>query len=382
MSIESLIYDQGLLESLGAISRRGVRSLLESLLRPPRRFYLRVNTLKADTTTMLDLLSASGTRFYVDEQLPYAIWIDVKGPFKVDLHDKVVVADKKSAESVYVGSDLYGPGVLRAERVKAGDEVTIVTVDGRPVAEGVAIMDGKEMAEHKKGVAVKVTKSVYATPKVRELPGFNEGLIYSQSLPSMWAVAIASPSPGETIIDFNAAPGGKTSLAAQLAGRKSRIIAIDRASKAEKLRDNLIRLGADWVNVVGGDSRRASSLLNIEGKADLVLIDPPCTNLGVIPKLYDTKRLADAVVLSRYQRQFISEAWKALKPGGRLVYSTCTLTDVENEANVLFAMELGFEVTKPYPMPREASYNGLGLRFSPEDGHPGFFISLMVKPYA
>lgn len=382
MSVESLVYDQGLLEALNAVSRRGLRSLLESLLRPPRRFYLRVNTLKADTSTVLELLSTSGARFYADEQLPYAVWTDVRGPFKVDLHDKVVVADKRSAESVYVGSDLYGPGVLKAEGVRPGDEVTIVTIDGRPVAEGLAVMDGKEMAEHKKGVAVKVTKSVYVTPKVRELPGFNEGLIYSQSLPSMWAVAIASPLPGETIVDFNAAPGGKTSLAAQLAGRKSRIIAIDRISKVGRLKDNLIKLGADWVNVIGGDSRRASTLLNMEGKADLVLIDPPCTNLGVVPKLYDTKSLVDAVTLSRYQRQFISEAWKILRLGGRLVYSTCTLTDLENEANIIFATELGFDVVKPYPMPKEASYNGLGLRFSPEDGHPGFFISLMVKPHA
>ncbi|MFP3080395.1 MAG: RsmB/NOP family class I SAM-dependent RNA methyltransferase [Acidilobus sp.] len=377
---DSLIYDEGLLENLESVSRGGLRDLLEHLTRPPSRFYLRVNGIKTSAEEVLQALAERGFQFHRDEQLPYAIWTDVEGPFRVSLLDKVVVADKRSAESVYLGSDLYGPGVLKADNVRAGDEVTVVTPEGLPVAEGVAVVDGSFMMRVKRGLAVRVTTSVYKTPKVRELPGFDEGLIYSQSLPSMWAVALASPSPKEVIVDFNAAPGGKTSLAAQLAGRDSTIIAVDRDSKVEKLKANLQRLGADWVKVIGGDSRMASKLLGLEGKVDLVLIDPPCTNLGVIPKLYDAKSLLDAVTLARYQRQFIAEAWRVLRPGGRLVYSTCTLTDVENESNVIFATELGFEVQRPSAMPRGASFNGLGVRFSPEDGHPGFFASIMVKP--
>ncbi|MGC9071867.1 MAG: RsmB/NOP family class I SAM-dependent RNA methyltransferase, partial [Acidilobus sp.] len=94
----------------------------------------------------------------------------------------------------------------------------------------------------------------------------------------------------------------------------------------------------------------------------------------------DERSLRDAITLSRYQIQFIKEAHRLLKPGGRLVYSTCTLTDVENEWVVQQALGIGFEMESPSRLPRWASFNGLGLRFSPEDGMPGFFISLLRKP--
>ncbi len=73
------------------------------------------------------------------------------------------------------------------------------------------------------------------------------------------------------------------------------------------------------------------------------------------------------------------EAYRLLKPGGMLVYSTCTLTDVENEWVIQRAIEMGFEVERPPKIPAAASFNGLGVRFSPEDGLPGFFISLLRK---
>ncbi len=375
-----LRYDGGLLEDLGAVSRSGLRGLLESLTRPPSRYYVRVNTLRTDVGSVLDGLRRRGLEFHEDEELEVALYAPVRGPYEVRFEGKAVVADKRSAESVYLGSDLYAPGVLRADGVRRGNKVTVVTQDGVPVGSGVAVMDWNEIASARRGLAVKVETSVYIAPKLGNLPEVQRGLIYSQSLPSMWAVVVADPRPGEFIVDMNAAPGGKVSFVAQLAGPSSRIVAFDRSSKIERLRETLALLGVDWVRIVGADSRFASSLLGMSSSVDLVLVDPPCTNLGVVPKLSDNKGISDAVTLARYQVQFVREAWRLLRPGGRLVYSTCTLTDVENEWVVEQAVEIGFDVERPPRVPRSASYNGLGLRFSPEDGVPGFFISLLRKP--
>ncbi|MGC9071887.1 MAG: PUA domain-containing protein, partial [Acidilobus sp.] len=282
--LHSLWYDAPLLEDLTAVSKVSLRSLLDSLARPPRRYYVRVNAVKADPEHVVRRLNERGLDFRLDDEVSYALYVEVKGPYKVDLVGKTVVADERSAESVYVGSDLYAPGVLRAEGVRKGDEVTVVNPDGIPVGSGVALMDWREVLSVKRGIAVKVERSVYLAPKLGGLPEVSEGLIYSQNVPSMWAVILAEPKPGEFIVDMNAAPGGKASLAAILAGPTAKVIAFDRESKVEKLRRNLLNMGIDWVTVIGGDSRYASSTLGVRESVDLVLIDPPCTNLGVIPK--------------------------------------------------------------------------------------------------
>ena len=375
-----LKYDSALLEDLEATSLRGVRSLLEALTRPPYRFYVRVNTLKADPGTVLDRLRDKGLDFHADEEVNVALYSPIRGPFEIVPDGKPVIADKRSAESVFLGSDLYAPGVIKAEGVRRGDRVTVFSPDGVPVGTGTALMSWSDLLSARRGLAVKVDRSVYQAPKIGDLPEALQGVIYSQSLPSMWAVLVADPRPGEFIVDMNAAPGGKVSFVAQLTGPSASIVAFDRKSKVGRLRQNLDTLGITWVTVIGADSRQASSILGVQGRADLVLVDPPCTNLGVIPKLSDEKTLLDAVTLSRYQLQFVREAWRLLRPGGRLVYSTCTLTDIENEWVVEQAVEVGFDVEPPPKIPRQARFDGLGLRFSPEDGLPGFFISLLRKP--
>lgn len=379
MEAPNLSYDYGLMEILNAVSRSGLKGLLESLTKPPRRFYIRVNTLKVEPDRLASMAAERGLDLRFDENIPYALWAPVEGPFSIKKEGKEVMADYRSSESVYLGSDLYAPGVLRAHGVKKGNDVTVVTPNGLAVGFGTAANDGTQILKTRRGLAVSVNKSTYRSPKVRSIPGFNEGLFYSQSYPSMWVAELAEPRPGQIIIDMTAAPGGKVSHVAQLVGPKAKVIAIDRASKVQKLKETLTTLGMPWVTVIGGDSRQASELLGIYEQADTVLLDPPCTNLGVIPKLHDSRTVIDAINLSAYQFQFIREAYRLLRPGGLLVYSTCTLTDVENELNVLRALELGFDIERPTMLPPGSTFNGLGLRFSPEDGVPGFFISLLRK---
>ncbi|MEM1872970.1 MAG: RsmB/NOP family class I SAM-dependent RNA methyltransferase [Acidilobaceae archaeon] len=374
-----LEYDVGLLEVLDSASGPLCR-LLESLTRPAPRLYVRVNTLKTSPERYLELLRSLGLDFRRDEEIEEALWTPVEGPQGITVYDKAVVADKNASESVLMGSDLYAPGVLEARGVREGDSVTIYSPNGVPVGSGVAVTSWEEAARRKRGLFVRVTEPVYRAPRVSELPGYGE-LSYGQSITSMYVARILNPKPGEVIVDFNAAPGGKIGHVAQLAGPRATIVGVDRPSKVEKLENTLRKLGASWVKVIGGDSRRASELLgDLSGRVDAVLVDPPCTDIGVIPKVYDRRTLRESVSAARYQLQFVREAYRVLRKGGRLVYSTCTLTDVENEAVVEYALSLGFELEEPDFRPRARGRDtGYGYRFSPHlDGTPGFFVSMLL----
>ncbi len=377
--VENLEYDSGLLEDLNSIIPSPCR-LVRRLQKPPDRLYIRVNTLKTGVQEYIDAARDRGYRLHRDDVIPEAVWAPVHGPYHIDDRYRKVVADKRAAEAVMMGSNLYAPGILYADNVSKGDRVTIVDPNGTPVAEGIALMSWEEVKLKGRGKAVEVTKSIYKSIRVSELPGYEDGLIYGQSWPSMHVARILDPGPRELIVDMNAAPGGKVSHIAQLAPG-SRIIAVDRESKVGRLRATLNRLGIRNVEVVPGDSRSLTRIMpGLEGRVDAVIIDPPCTNLGVIPKIRDRKTLKDALTLSRYQRGFIREAYRLLRRGGRLVYSTCTLTTVENELNVKYALDLGFELIQPPSWVSSEVKSGYGLRFYPHvHGVPGFFISILMK---
>ncbi|RLE67439.1 MAG: 16S rRNA methyltransferase, partial [Thermoprotei archaeon] len=144
-------------------------AILKSLKKPGSRYFLRVNTLKASPREVVEILRGEGLEAYTFELLPDAVYMRVAGPFEVKLHRRVVVADKAAAESVYMGADLYAPGVLNARGVREGDRVSVVSPKGHLVAEGIAVMDGEEMVVRRRGLAVKVVRSVYRVPSVRRL---------------------------------------------------------------------------------------------------------------------------------------------------------------------------------------------------------------------
>jgi 16S rRNA (cytosine967-C5)-methyltransferase len=167
----------------------------------------------------------------------------------------------------------------------------------------------------------------------------------------------------------------------------ARLISIDRSErKAGLIRELLRRLQLDYnVIVVPGDSRYIHLDLNLEGRVDRVLIDPPCSNLGVRPILDYERSLKEVLNLAEYQKQFLKSAYFILKPGGVLVYSTCTLTMRENEENVRYAIEeLGYspvELPNPLPYSEVVKYKGVvGYRFSPfTEDMPGYFIAILTK---
>ncbi|ADM28097.1 Fmu (Sun) domain protein [Ignisphaera aggregans DSM 17230] len=333
MVLTMLIYDEGVISALKRVYGDFYRDFLEAITKPGSRLYLRVNTLKTSVGEIIDRLRGRGIDVYVDEELGEAIYIPIQGPYKVELHDKKVVVDKYAAESVYLGSHLYVPGVVKCSSdIEKGDEVSIVSENGVVVGEGIAMLSCSEMLERKKGLAVKTIRSVYRAPPIRELPEYREGLIYPQSLPAMYVSRVVDPKPGEIIVDMCAAPGGKTGHMVELSRGKAYIFAFDHSRKRiEEMKNTLDRLGyRQLVEIWRADSR----YLHIDFpwiKADKILIDPPCSALGVRPKIYDRKSYSDIVSASRYQIQFLKSASIIVKIGGIIVYSTCTVTVEENE---------------------------------------------------
>ncbi len=362
-------------------------SIIKALKSPCRRISIRVNLLKA---TIDDVLRYFEERENVNviqhHKLEEVIFVLSEGPFKIPHSDKIVVADKMAAESVMMGANLFAPGVIKAEGVKRGDEVMVVDKYGQAVGYGIAEMDEFEMKRKRKGLAVRVTVSLYKVPSFRGSPIFEEGYVYPQSFPAIVTSRVLDPQPGELIVDMCAAPGGKTTHISQLMKNEGKIIAADRSKrKIDVLRENIRKMGVRNVQVLHEDARRLPVLFP-SLKADRVLLDPPCTALGVRPKLFENRNEKDIKNSASYQQSLLRAAAKILRKGGVLVYSTCTLSPEENERNIEYAVNnLGFEVAE-----QEYFYGFFGEPFFPDyrrvqrfypDSHdtPGFFIAKLVK---
>jgi 16S rRNA (cytosine967-C5)-methyltransferase len=163
-------------------------------------------------------------------------------------------------------------------------------------------------------------------------PLFTRGHYQPQSRASMRVALALDPQPGERVLDLCAAPGGKTThVAARMDGRGS-IVAVERhPGRAKALARTAARLQATGVSVVVGD---AEDVPLEAGAFDRVLVDPPCSGLGTLQGHPDLRwRMTPEKVeeLAELQRRILDRALHALRPGGTLVYSTCTLTRRENE---------------------------------------------------
>ena len=312
--VERLDYDEFVIEELRKVYKTRLNELLQSLLVPNSRLYIRVNTLKITPEKLQERLPF----LKQDEDFEEALYTEVKGPNKIEDHDTKVIVDKKTAESVMTGANVYRPGIKRI--IGSGKEVTVISENGIPVAEGELTPEGM----------VKVTKTLYTAPQLSEFQEFKEGLFILQGKASMYVAHLLDPQPGELIVDMTAHPGGKLTHIYQLQP-KSRIIGFDHTQKkVEDLKRRLELLGIKGVEVYKADSRYLYEDFHLQD-VDKVLIDPPCSALGLRPKVYDRKTKEDLLNLSAYQKQFINAAYKILKKDGVLIYSTCTMTVVENE---------------------------------------------------
>lgn len=166
----------------------------------------------------------------------------------------------------------------------------------------------------------------------RLLPGFSDGEFFVQDEASRIAVATLNAKEGETVIDVCSAPGGKALASAIKVGKSGTVYAFDlHESKLSLIMESAERLGLENVKVAARDARSPDKALF--GTADKVICDVPCSGLGVFGKKPDLryKDISVAAELSPLQYEILEKSALYLKPGGTLVYSTCTINPEENE---------------------------------------------------
>ena len=202
---------------------------------------------------------------------------------------------------------------------------------------------------------------------------FKEGYFFIQDAASQLSGILLDPGSGDTVIDLCSCPGGKSFGAAMMTGDTGRILSFDiHESKLSLVKSGALRLGIKSLSVSAQDA----SVLNesLIDSADAVICDVPCSGLGVIAKKPDVREKSeeDTKKLWQIQSAILNNAALYTKPGGKLMYSTCTLLPRENEdvTNAFLSSHPGFRrAGKAYPM-----------TLFPERGkNDGFFIDLFTR---
>lgn len=221
---------------------------------------------------------------------------------------------------------------------------------------------------------------------VPQLPGFEEGWWTVQEASAQLVGHLLNPQPGTIALDVCAAPGGKTTHMAELMQNQGVIWGCDRTpSRLRKLKQNLQRLGIDTVQIWTGDSRELSNDIPL---ADSVLVDAPCSGLGTLHRHADARwrqtpeKVEELAVL---QLELLSTSARWVKPGGHLLYSTCTLHPQENE-NVIHQFLEQFPQWHLQPLAADFLQDGADQQPVPmhklwphQQQMDGFFIAHLQK---
>ena len=228
---------------------------------------------------------------------------------------------------------------------------------------------------------------------VASLPGLAEGDISVQDEAAQLAACLLAPAAGERVLDACVAPGGKTAHLLELQPDMAALVALDNdAERLKRVSENLARAGhvpdsdaGPAVRVLCADAEDLDSWWDGEG-FDAILLDAPCSATGVIRRHPDIKLLrrpADITQTTQAQARLLDRLWRVLKPGGRLLYATCSVLKAENEHQITAFLARTADA-QPVPLKLDGEMPGQwrpqGRQLLPErDGHDGFYYALLGK---
>jgi 16S rRNA (cytosine967-C5)-methyltransferase len=198
---------------------------------------------------------------------------------------------------------------------------------------------------------------------------FKRGELMPQSRASAAVARVLAPQPGERVLDLCAAPGGKTTHLAALMGGEGEVVAVEvHPGRARALAETCRQMGADHVRVVEADARKFSDQQGF----DRVLVDPPCSGLGTLqarPDLRWQSRRGELGELAAKQAELLRSGASALRPGGTLVYSVCTISRAEADdvVDAFVAEHPDFSVESRWQL------------MPSTDGTDGFFIARILR---
>ncbi|XP_057589766.1 tRNA (cytosine(72)-C(5))-methyltransferase NSUN6 isoform X4 [Hippopotamus amphibius kiboko] len=225
-----------------------------------------------------------------------------------------------------------------------------------------------------RGLGVRMMEPVYLSPSFDNvLPSY----LFLQNLPSAVVSHVLDPQPGEKILDLCAAPGGKTTHIAALMHDQGEVIALDKISKkVEKIKQNALLLGLNSIRAFCFDGTKALKLDMVKdtdgeppfspASFDRILLDAPCSGMGQRPNMACIWTLKEVTSYQPLQRKLFAVAVELLKPGGVLVYSTCTVTLAENEEQVAWALKTFPCLRLQHQDPQVGGEGMLGAGLSPE----------------
>tara|TARA_B100000989_G_scaffold297619_1_gene284001 strand:+ start:137698 stop:139002 length:1305 start_codon:yes stop_codon:yes gene_type:complete len=211
---------------------------------------------------------------------------------------------------------------------------------------------------------------------VNELPGFNEGLVSVQDAAAQWAAALLQCQAGQRVLDACAAPGGKTGHILESENNLQALIALDcEPARLQRVEDNLKRLQLS-ATLCTADAREPDTWWDGE-MFDRILLDAPCSATGVIRRHPDIKILRqpdNIAAIVALQKALLQQLWPLLKPGGSLLYATCSVLPAENQQVIEWFLQ--HEATaslQPLTIP-DAIDTGFGLQLLPgQQAMDGFF---------
>lgn len=428
-----------------------LEELMNWLCRPPTITTYRVNTLRTTVPAfkqklqeILDERYTHPPKLYEVPSIPEVLCISPTSFNVVDMKQKQsdlqreVVVDSCCGAALLRGAHIYAPGVLAMEagtklneevlvyadlagKCKQGTNIQYDSVDKIFLGVGVVRMQRHQIfgpaksstAEPLKGVAVEMIETISGVPTIGDL-SCNEALL--QNLPSIVCVRVLNPQPGERVLDMCAAPGNKTSHIAEVMGDEGEVIALDKVTnKISSMLEKITSLALKSISIYNFDATKAFNAAkeaeNNErlGKPpfaantfDKILLDAPCSALGNRPLLVFPPNMSQRMLESypKVQRKLFSAAVPLLKPNGVLVYSTCTVTEEENEGMVAWVLDtfpqmslvpatphlgdIGLEQTALSNVERQYVQR-FGQQAKEIEGVPfdtvGFFIAKFLKEY-
>jgi len=230
-----------------------------------------------------------------------------------------------------------------------------------------------------------------------EHEAFYDGRLYIQNLSSMLAPLMLNPRPGERVLDLAAAPGGKTLMMAGMMEDRGWLSAVEPVrERFHKLRRNIETAGARNIHTYMKDGRSVGRA--VPESFDRVLLDAPCSSEAKFstlrPQSFAFWSLRKIKESQKLQKRLILSAWNALRPGGRLLYSTCSFAPEENEAVVDFLLHKKEDARLlPLTLPIDNALPGLNSwegkdfrdevsqsrRILPDHEMDGFFLALLEK---
>jgi len=244
---------------------------------------------------------------------------------------------------------------------------------------------GVEFSEDERLKGIYIIKSMKRSRRILELA--RKGLIMIHDLSSYYTIKVMDPKPGDTILDVCAAPGTKTILMSIAMRNRGEIISID--SSPTRLRTHLRRVRRAGALIVNDILADATKPLPLNLKADIVLVDPPCSSTGLFwrePIYRWTIKPRHVRMFARLQAKILENSSRHVKPNGMLLYSTCSLTIEENELILedFLKVHPEFYLEEVYPELGDRGLRGLSeaRRLYPHrDRCNGFFLAKLVKRF-